>query len=156
MKFALLALIASALPGFCVAADLASTSVQCPATLDSSYKPQPGSRLIGAEVQGSRALAHASMATGTPADQHANALSEFEQDEEATKDGFVTYTYYYETTAQSPLSVICAYGEAHGAKTSLLLLPVPSDTKGICKFRMPSPSVPDTPAKRSSMTCDVR
>jgi len=156
MKFALLGLIASALPALCVAAEVASTSVQCPATLDSSYKPQPGSRLIGAEVQGSRTLAHASMATGTPADQHADALSEFEQDEESTQDGYVTYTYYYETTAQSPLSVICGYGVAHGANTSLLLLPVPSDTKGTCKFRMPSPAAPDAAAKRSSMTCAAR
>lgn len=147
-----MAVIAGNLPRVSVAAGPQAT-LSCPATLDSSHQPPAGARMMGPAVNGKTSLTHASMATGTPADQDANALAEFEQDDEQTQDGIVTYTYYYEATAQSPLSVICAYGAQQGAKPSLLLLPVPAGTKGNCKFRAPvAQGQHDTP---SSMTCSA-
>ncbi|OWT81818.1 hypothetical protein CEY04_00440 [Achromobacter sp. HZ28] len=121
--------------------------------MDQSFQPPAGARLAGAPVNGSKLLAHASLATGSPADQDAGALSEFDQDDESTKDGITTYTYYYETTAQSPLSVVCGYGEGHGAKQSVLLLPVPSGTKGDCKFRTPAAAAGDKSGTLSTMVC---
>ncbi|RXN92593.1 hypothetical protein C7R54_02215 [Achromobacter aloeverae] len=109
---------------------------------------------MGSPLNGHAVLTHASMATGGPADQDADALSEFEQDDEQTQDGFLTYTYYYEATAQSPLSVICSYGGQQGAKPSLLLLPVPNGTKGNCKFR--TPVAADKHGAASSMTCSAQ
>ncbi|ALM83225.1 hypothetical protein [Bordetella sp. N] len=144
-------LVAGCLPGG--AAAESSATLSCPAALDTAYTPPAGARMTGSAVSEKMLLTHASMATGIPADQNANALSEFEQDEESTKDGVVTYTYYYETTAQSPLSVICGYGDPHGAKPPLLLLPVPSGTKGDCKFRMPATA--DAHGATASMTCSA-
>jgi len=146
----LVALVAAGVSGCALAAD-APAPLTCPTTLDAAYRVPVGARLVGAAPKGTVVLTHASLATGTPADQDPAALAEFEQDDEVTKDGVTTYTYYYETTTQSPLSVICGYGDPHGAKQPVLLLPVPSGTKGDCKFR--TPVVGNKSGTPSTMVC---
>jgi len=148
----LVPLLAAGISSSALATD-APTSLTCPATLASDYQAPAGARLVGPEPKGALALTHASLATGTPADQDPNALPEFEQDDETTKDGITTYTYYYETTAESPLSMICDYGGPHGAKQPVLLLPVPSGTKGDCKFRTPAAAAGDKSGTLSTMVC---